>query len=94
MLADLLKTIRSLKSQVQIIHGLDLSEKEKKIIDTALIKLNEDLLNTDSLLSNFLEAINILKNQVEILKELDLLEEEKEILITAIDRLKPVTFKR
>ena len=93
MLADLLKTIRNLKSQIQIIQGLDLSQQEKKLIDTALTKLNEDLLNTDSLLSNFLEAISVIKNQTEIIKDLNLSEEEKEILITAIDRLKTVTSK-
>lgn len=44
MLADLLKTIRNLKSQIQIIQGLEISEEEKKLIDTALIKLKEELL--------------------------------------------------
>lgn len=43
ILADLLKTIRNLSSQIQIIQGLDLSEKERKVIDAALIKLNEDI---------------------------------------------------
>ncbi len=46
MLADLLKTIRNLNSQIQIIQGLDLSEKERKVIDNALIKLNEDIQKT------------------------------------------------
>lgn len=46
MLADLLKTIRNLDSQIQIIQELELSEEEKNVIDNALIKLNEDILKT------------------------------------------------
>ena len=43
ILIDLLKTIRSLNNQMQIIQALDLSEKERKVINNALIKLNEDI---------------------------------------------------
>ena len=87
MLVDLLKTIRNLKSQIQIIQGLEISEEEKKLIDTALIKLREELLKVDSLLPNFLTAINVLQSQVQIIKELELSEKDKEILITTINKL-------
>jgi hypothetical protein len=84
MFADFLKTVRTLKSQIQIIQGLNLSEEEKKLITTSLTKLDEDLLKT-------VESISILKDQVEIIKKLNLSEDEKKILATALDRLKALT---
>lgn len=93
IMSDILKTIRILKSQIDIIQGLQLSEEEKKLVSTALIKLNEVLLNTDSILSDLQVATNILKNQVQIIEEIDLSEEDKEILISSLNRLKDMTTK-
>lgn len=88
LLTDFLKLIRTVKSQIQIIKDLEISQEEKKIIDAALSELRKDLEKKDSQLTNLLESIKFLKSQIQAVKRFELSQEEKETLENALNELK------